>query len=84
MKRASELRIKKMLETLGMTPQGYAQKALWSQMVIQLNRCESCAETTKCDAALKKGDITEAGDFCPNFNDLVRHSPLRKNFECMN
>ena len=71
MKRASELRISKMLETLGMTTQGYVRKALCSQVAIQLNRCESCAEIKKCDAALKKGDVRKARDFCPNFDDLV-------------
>ncbi len=78
--RANELRIKKMLETLGMTTRGYVRKALCSQVAIQLNRCESCPETTKCDAALKKGDVQKARDFCPNFVDLVRLSPQRKKY----
>ena len=80
MKRANELRIKKMLETLGMSTRSYVRKALCSQVAVQLNRCESCTETTKCDAALKKGDVQKATDFCPNFDDLVRLSPQPKNF----
>ena len=84
MQRANELRINKMLETLGMTTRSYVRKALCSQVKIQLNRCESCTETTKCDAALKQGEVQKATDFCPNYDDLVQLSPQRKNFACTN
>ncbi|MEA3277293.1 MAG: DUF6455 family protein [Pseudomonadota bacterium] len=72
--RVNGLRLHKMLGCLGMSTKGYVRKALSSETEMHLNRCQQCATTTECDAALAKGDTSQAAAYCPNFPDLVQLS----------
>lgn len=76
--RADGLRIQKMLGCLGLSTKGYVRKAFSSEVEMHLNRCQQCATTTQCDAALTNGDTSHADTFCPNFPDLIRLSSRRK------
>ena len=79
-RQADDLRIHKMLGCLGMSTKGYVRKVPWSQVANHLNKCEQCAKTTECDAALEKRDTSQAVDFCPNYSELVRLSPRGRRF----
>jgi hypothetical protein len=76
-RRFNDLRIRRMLESLGVNKRRYMRKALIAEVETHLNRCQQCPNTPECDAALANGDISDGDAFCPNFRELVKFSPRR-------
>ena len=75
--RINDLRIRRMLESLGVSSKRYMRKALIADVETHLNRCQQCPNTPECDAALGKGDTSKGDAFCPNFRELVKFSRRR-------
>ena len=79
--RTDGLRIHKMLGCIGLSTKGYIRRAFSSEVEMHLSRCQQCATTTECDAALTRRDRSQAHAFCPNFPDLIRLSGRCKTLE---
>ena len=75
--RFDHLRIRRMLESLGVNRRRYMRRALIAEVETHLNRCQECPNTPECDAALANGDTSDGDAFCPNFRELVKFSPRR-------
>jgi len=73
-RRISDLRIHRMLESLGVSRRRYMRKALIAEVETHLSRCQQCTNTTECDAALDQGDTSNGDAFCPNFPELAKFS----------
>jgi len=76
--RINDLRIHRMLESLGVSRRRYMRKALIAEMETHLSRCQQCPNTPECDMATGKGDISDGDAFCPNFRELVKFSHRRR------
>ena len=75
--RIGDLRIHRMLESLGISRRRYLRKALIAEVETHLSRCQQCPNIPECDAALEQGDTSNGDAFCPNFRELARFSRRR-------
>ena len=75
--RFSALRIRKMLETLGVSQRRYMGKALSVDVEKHLRRCGHCPNTDACDHVLRERDLSKVDEICPNYKELLSYRPKR-------
>ena len=75
--RINDLRIHRMLESLGVSRNRYMRKALITEVETHLHRCQQCPNIPECDAALEKADTSSGDAFCPNYRELAKFVPRR-------
>jgi hypothetical protein len=70
--RAEALRIRRMLERLGVKLPNYLRRVASWNIERHLMKCERCQTTADCDRYLDQGANLDPHAFCPNFAELKR------------
>lgn len=71
--RAKALRIRKMLNRLGVNLNGYVKRTPAIDVEKHLAQCRGCPDTVACDDYLEGGKDMDPNSFCPNFRELHEH-----------
>ena len=70
--RIKPLRMHKMLHALGIDDKEYTRGRHVNEIELHMNRCQKCDNTERCDAELETGEATNADQYCPNNEDLLK------------
>ena len=70
--RAEALRIRRMLERLGVKLPHYLRRVASWNIERHLTKCEHCQTRADCDRYLDQGANLDPRAFCPNFAELER------------
>lgn len=70
--RIGQLRMHKMLQVLGINEKEYTRSNQVNEIEMHMKRCKDCGNTEQCDSEMESGEITQADQYCPNNEDLLR------------